>query len=116
MPTVSVVELDASGQEMAGSEKKFQVDIGDIIYDALDNNGHKLPHGCLAGSCGSCRILVLEGAENLAGLSVVEDNTVQNLQQDYTKRKGADFVKGKVFRLSCRARVSGDIKIAPLKD
>jgi len=116
MPTVSVVELDNLGNEIAGTTKEFQVDTGDLIYDSLDNQGYKLPHGCLAGSCGSCRILILEGVENLAGTSVIEANTIENIVKDYKQDKGEEFTKGRTFRLSCRARVSaGDIKIGALK-
>jgi ferredoxin len=116
MPTVSVVDLDIEGNEIPGTEKEFQVDTGDLIYDSLDNQGFKLPHGCLAGSCGSCRILILEGKENLAGTSVIEANTVENIVSDYKDKKGDQFIQGKTIRLSCRARVSeGNIKIGALK-
>ncbi|EQC45967.1 2Fe-2S iron-sulfur cluster-binding domain protein [Bacteriovorax sp. DB6_IX] len=114
---MSVVELDADGNEIPGSEKSFQVDTGDVIFDSLDNQGHKLPHGCLAGSCGSCRILVLEGAENLAKSSVIEANTVDNIAKDYREKLGENFVKDKTIRLSCRARLKedGPVKIGALK-
>jgi ferredoxin len=116
MPTVSVVELDNEGNEIPGTEKEFQVDTGELIYDSLDNQGFKLPHGCLAGSCGSCRILVLEGKENLAGSSLIEANTVENLVKDYKDSKGDEFIRGKTIRLSCRARISeGTVKIGALK-
>lgn len=115
MPTVSVVEIDDSGNEIEGSEKNFQVDTGDVIFDALDNKGCKLPHGCLSGSCGSCRIMVIDGENNLANMSVIESNTVNSIVEDY-KSSNIEYVKGKPVRLSCRARVNGDIKITALKE
>jgi ferredoxin len=116
MPTVSVVEIDDLCNEIPDTKRDFQVDSGSVLFDALDDQGHKLAHGCLAGSCGSCRILVLEGADNFAAMSFVEDNTVSNLKEDYAQRKGQDFIEGKVIRLSCRAKVNGDIKIAILPE
>ena len=115
MPTVSVIEIDVTGQEIPGTEKKFQIDKGSILFDALADQGLKLPHGCLAGSCGSCRILIIEGRENVATPGVIEENTIESLIEDYTSRKGADFVSQKVIRLSCRTKVLGDIKVAALK-
>lgn len=116
MPTVSVVTIDLDGNEVQGTEKTFQVETGDIIYDGIDAQGTSLPHGCLAGSCGSCRIFVIEGSENLSGTSVIEANTIQTIESDYLSENPAHFAKGKL-RLSCRARLngSGNVKIAALK-
>ncbi|EQC46951.1 2Fe-2S iron-sulfur cluster-binding domain protein [Bacteriovorax sp. Seq25_V] len=117
MPTVSVVEIDEQGNEISNSEKKFTVETGDIIYDAIDNQGCQLPHGCLAGSCGSCRILIIEGSDNVAGKSVIEGNTISNIVKDYQDQNPNHFTVGKEVRLSCRARLNGngDVKIAALK-
>ncbi|RLA67037.1 MAG: hypothetical protein DRQ88_04605 [Epsilonproteobacteria bacterium] len=96
--------------------KLFEVHENELIWDELDRLGTKLPAGCLAGSCGTCRIEVLEGAQNLSPLSVVEKETVHHLEEQYKKIYGEDFLKGKTLRLSCRARVTGDISITPFKE
>ncbi len=115
MPTVSVVELDELGNPIEGKEKTFQVDSGGIIFDSLDDQGEKLPHGCLAGSCGSCRILILEGEGNLARASLIEKNTITNIKKDYTADPQRKHLGDANIRLSCRTKVEGDIKIGSLK-
>ena len=115
MPTVSVVELNDEGQEIEERTQSFQVDEGEVVFDALDNQGHKLPHGCLSGSCGSCRIQILEGDENLSTPSYIEGNTIENISKDYIEKNGREFMQDKKIRLSCRARANGDVKICPLK-
>ena len=58
MPIVSIKD----------TTKAFEVKEGEVLYDALCDRGEQLPHGCLAGSCGACRIDVVEGIQNLAAL------------------------------------------------
>ena len=108
MPTVSLVTEN--------EEKTFEVKDGELIWDELDRLGTKLPAGCLAGSCGTCRINVLEGEGNLTPKGAVETETVNHLMDQFKKKYGEDFLKDKSIRLACRARIKGNIKIAPLKD
>lgn len=93
----------------------FEVEENEIVFDALDNQGETLPHGCLSGSCGACRIEVCKGHENLAPMSAMEQNTVEAITEYLTKTKGEDYMKGRPLRLACRARVLGDITIKPYK-
>lgn len=102
MPTVLVKALSANEKDRIFEIKKDQ-----ILFDELERLGFLLPHGCLAGSCGSCRIEILEGAENLSIAGAVEADTIEGLKKIYSATKH--------IRLSCRARVLGDIKIAVLK-
>jgi len=94
---------------------EFEVKENDIIFDALDNAGEKLPHGCLAGSCGACRIEILEGNENLKPPSEVEKNTIEAITQNYERVNGTGSAAGKNIRLSCRTRVQGDVSFTTLK-
>jgi ferredoxin len=94
MPTVSI----------DGSTISFEINNEEILYDSLSERGHELPHGCLSGSCGACRIEVLEGNENLVPAGIVESNTIESLQTEFPEVK-------RPIRLACRARVKGDIKI-----
>ena len=105
MPRVSIAETDQT----------FEVKEGSIIYDALFEQGLDLPHGCLSGSCGACRILVLAGEENLQAVGVIEQNTIDSLKAEYKSTKGEAFLQGKTIRLSCRAKVKGDTTIKPFK-
>lgn len=94
---------------------EYEVEEGEILFDALDNLGEKLPHGCLAGSCGACRVEILEGAQNLKPPSMIEQNTLEAIKENYEKRNGSGSSEGKQIRLACRARVLGDVKIKPFR-
>jgi ferredoxin len=97
------------------TNKTFVLKEGEILYDSLYDRGEELPHGCLAGSCGACRVEVISGKENLQPPGVIEKNTIEAICDEFTKTKGADFVNGKEIRLSCRAKVLGDVCINPIK-
>ncbi|PIP89883.1 MAG: hypothetical protein COW01_06455 [Bdellovibrionales bacterium CG12_big_fil_rev_8_21_14_0_65_38_15] len=117
MPTVSVCEMNDNNTLDQESSKNCTVNEGEILFDELEKQEIKLPHGCLAGSCGSCRVWVVEGADQLKEPSAIEQNTLDAITQTYNETVGSEFLEGKVLRLSCRARVqgSGKIVIAPLK-
>lgn len=110
MPTVLVISKTPNEKE-----QKFEVQEGKILFDELDSQGFSLPHGCLAGSCGSCRIEILEGAENLSPLGAVETDTVEAIRRNYCDTNRSVAVVNKNIRLSCRAKVLGDIVITVLK-
>jgi len=92
-----------------GTAKTFEVKTDDIIYNALSDQGEELPHGCLAGSCGACRVEILQGKENLLPPSVIEQNTIDALRIELK------IDSHREIRLSCRAKVSGDVTLNPLK-
>lgn len=100
---------------LADTDKVFEVAKDEILYDALDNRGETLPHGCLAGSCGACRVEIISGAENLLPPGVIESNTIEAVKEEFVTLKGKEFVAGKTIRLSCRAKVLGDVTIRPIK-
>jgi ferredoxin len=99
-----------------GEEKEFEITEGEPVYDGVEKHGLKLPHGCLAGSCGTCRCIVHEGNENLSKKGAVEENTVEHIIQKYEEKYGKDFFKGKQVRLVCRAKIFGDVKLEPIKE
>ena len=101
MPTVSVCLSHDKDQT-------FTVNEGIVIFEELERLGLILPHGCLAGSCGACKIVVLEGAENLTPMGTVEADTVEFI-------KNNEAFLNKNIRLSCRAKATGNIKIATIK-
>ena len=98
-----------------GTDKTFEVKEGEILYDSLYDRGYELPHGCLSGSCGACRVEVISGKENLMPAGVIEENTIDSLKEEFTKVHGEKFVSGKEIRLSCRAKVLGNVNICPIK-
>jgi ferredoxin len=100
---------------LADSDKVFEVNEGEIIYDSLYDRGHELPHGCLAGSCGACRVEIVEGSNNLQPAGVIESNTVEAVKEEFIARMGQEFLQGKIVRLACRAKIKGDVTIRPLK-
>lgn len=105
MPTV-LVKLKSPDENVPDISQKYKVNLNEILYDELERQGLALPHGCLAGSCGSCRIHVINGIENLSPMGVIETDTVDSIKNSYP---------GKTVRLSCRAKVLGDVEITPLK-
>ena len=106
MPTVTVI-LDEK-------EQKFDIDEKATVYDGVFDKGIDLPHGCLAGSCGACRVEVLEGIENFSELGEVEKDTLATIIQEYEDKK-IDIPNKENIRLTCRSRISGNVKIAPLE-
>lgn len=104
MPRVSISDIS----------RTVEIATESIIYDALADKGIELPHGCLSGSCGACRIHVELGIENLTPAGAIESNTIEAIHEEYRKTQSADFLVGKNIRLSCRARILGDVTILPL--
>ncbi|MFT6068530.1 MAG: ferredoxin [Bacteriovoracaceae bacterium] len=113
MPSVSL----APDLEKPEEYKTLEVELSQTLYDECERQGTPLPHGCLAGSCGSCRIEVVKGADNLKPASLIEQNTIDALKEELVERYGADFVEGKEIRLACRARLikDGEVKFRPFK-
>jgi ferredoxin len=87
----------------------FTVEDNEVLYDSLESQGEDLPHGCLSGSCGACRVEILSGSENLKPASTIEKNTIDDLKKDNP------HLVDKNIRLSCRARVFGNIEFQPVK-
>lgn len=105
MPIVSIKD----------TSKTYEVPEGDTLYNGLSNQGEILPHGCLAGSCGACRVEIIEGKENLRPPGVIESNTISALKEELSVSIGPELVKGMDIRLSCRAQIKGDVCIKPIK-
>ena len=107
MPTVSVAANIDFFQEF----QELEVELNQTIYDECESKGINLPHGCLAGSCGSCRVEVLEGSELLKEPSVIEQNTIDALKIELVEKYGESSIEGKKIRLTCRARMIKDGKL-----
>ncbi len=106
MPRVSI--LDQS--------KSFEVNENEIIYDALSDRGEVLPHGCLSGSCGACKIEVCAGEENLSVIGPIEQNTIDSIKTEIRSKNLIPDIEKKIIRLACRAKINkGEVIIKPLK-
>ena len=55
-------------------------------------------------------IEIVAGKENLKPASTVEQNTIESIKQNYIRLHGEESLAGREIRLSCRARVLGDVK------
>jgi ferredoxin len=116
MPSVSVTIVNSSTNNSVAEENfNFQINEKEIIYDGLDRQGHKLPAGCLAGSCGTCRINVISGIENCETAGLVEQDTISHITKEYLEKHGANSLDGKNLRLACRTKVTGAVTIKTFK-
>ncbi|MEO0649796.1 MAG: 2Fe-2S iron-sulfur cluster-binding protein [Planctomycetota bacterium] len=79
--------------------ESFEVPAGTSFLDFCQEN--RVPHdfGCTVGSCGTCRCLLVEGAENVNPIDDEEQETVEMS----TDVEGA--------RLGCRLVINGDVTI-----
>ena len=102
MPRVLVVLHGVQSQS-------FELEQDEVLYDGVERHGLKLPHGCLSGACGACKVIVLAGADNLDEPCPVEKDTLASIYQDHP------HAQGKVIRLGCRAKVRGQVEVTPLK-
>lgn len=110
MPTVLAKEYGPNGIDLT-----FEVENGEVIYEALEKQGLELPHGCLAGSCGACRIEVISNPENLKTPSAVEADTISSIKSNLATKLNDPSYLEKNIRLSCRARVQGDFSFCRVK-
>lgn len=101
MPSVSINE----------KPNKYQVSSDETIFEGLLKNDYELPHGCLSGGCGACRIEILSGQENLIEPVGAEEMTLVPLKDNMARIYG-DEVKNKTYRLACQAKIkSGEVRI-----
>lgn len=114
MPTVSVKEKNKDGLVSKEVEVVLEVQMGETLYDEIAAHGHKLPHGCLSGSCGACRMVVLKGEQFLSPPSEKEIQTLKNIFSNYRQKFGDSFIENKIIRLSCQSKFideDGDLEI-----
>ena len=103
MPKVSII--------MDGTEQSFNIGSEETIYNGVSGHGLDLPHGCLAGSCGACRVKVLKGDESFSPMKTVENETVSSITKELQEKQDKPFPHK--IRLSCRSKIHGDVTISP---
>lgn len=72
---------------------------GTPLQDLADRSGADLTFGCRTGSCGTCRVRILSGAEHASPMEPEE--------RDFLKALGAAPDE----RLACRISVLGDLEL-----
>lgn len=102
MPIVSIIEDD-------GTVSTYNVEKDQVIFDAIQDQDRELPHGCLSGSCSACKCEIMAGAENLSAPGSIEQNTLDSVY------KSKEISKDRTIRLTCRARVTGDVTLTQFK-
>ena len=83
-----------------GAEQVAEADVGTTVVGATSRFKRPIATGCSEASCGTCRVEVLEGAENLTEQSARERATLKENNFPAT------------MRLACRTElVKGSVKV-----
>ena len=82
-----------------GQGRSFEVPEGTTILVAAVRNGVELRHDCTDAICGTDRVRILQGMDNLSAVQDNEELTLEMLDS------GADQ------RLGCVARILGDVSV-----
>jgi adenylate cyclase len=83
-------------------DKSYEVPDGASFLEVCQEHGAPHPFGCTVGSCGTCRLVILEGGEHVDPPDEDERDTVEMC----TSVEGA--------RLGCQLVIRGDISVRPV--
>lgn len=81
------------------SGASFEVSEGTTILVAAIQNGVPLRHDCTEAICGTDRVRIVAGQDNLSGKTQNEELTLEMMQA------------GEEERLGCVARILGDVTV-----
>lgn len=95
-----IVSNTATNQEVEANE-------GTTVFDAFDQQGIILAHGCLAGSCTACCIEIVDSPEGLFPPGEVEARTLEAIKANFDNARKVEI------RLSCRAKIRSNTKFKP---
>lgn len=91
--------------EFTDRDVSVEADDGQTILQAILKAGEEYMHACGGFcNCTTCRVKIEEGKENISEMQEDEKNTLRRFQGD-------EILEGP-FRLSCQAKIHGDIKIS----
>jgi ferredoxin len=82
--------------------KSYEVADGASFLAVCQEHSAPHPFGCTVGSCGTCRLVILEGAENVDPADEDEKETIEMC----TSVEGA--------RLGCQLVLRGDVAVRPV--
>ncbi len=77
-----------------------EVAAGTPVPDIVDDSGASLPFGCRHGSCGTCRLVVVSGAEHVNPMTDAENELFATLT-----------AVEKNERLGCQLIIAGDVAL-----
>jgi ferredoxin len=84
--------------------RKIEARLGGTLLGAAMKNGQRLMHVCGARTlCGTCRVKVTSGADNLSPMSPKEKLSLR-YHLSFSSRA----------RLACQARVAGPVEVEPV--
>ena len=89
---------------LSGAIRNIELPGGGAIVDACDTSNADVPFSCRSASCGTCRVVVLEGG---VLLTEAEDEELQVLD--------AFGVAPAKQRLACQAKVSAGVGLLRLR-
>lgn len=81
----------------------------EILFIALEESGTELRHGCLSGSCGTCKINVTANPDGLQEPGAIETDTLKAIYANLKDRMPEEEIKKLHLRLACRAKINGDL-------
>ena len=108
MPKVTMKNSD-------GTTKTLDIKQGEVLFDAFEDLGLELRHGCLSGSCGTCKINILENPAGLKEAGAIEQDTLDSIKETASQHLGKDQVASLNLRLACRAKVNSDFTFEPFE-
>ena len=76
-----------------------EVPRGSQFLDVVDAAGADVTFGCRNGTCGTCRIHIESGSENLSAVNTEERDFLQSIEA------------GPQERLGCQVRILGDCSV-----
>jgi ferredoxin len=77
-----------------------EVPLGTHFVDIVDATGADVTFGCKNGTCGTCKILVSEGFENLSAPNQEEIDFLHSLEAEPLQRLG------------CQIKIFGNVRIS----
>lgn len=91
--------------EFTDRDVSVEASDGETILKAILNAGEEYMHACGGFcNCTTCRVKIEKGMENISEMQQDEKNTLRRFQGD-------EILDGP-FRLSCQAKIHGDIEIS----
>lgn len=83
----------------AATGETVDVKDGSTLLDYCQDRETPVDFACMSGSCGTCRIEVLEGIDSLSAKDEEEQDTLEHIGD------------GPNYRLGCQITINGDITI-----
>lgn len=99
----------------SGTSEERTLPKDEILFIALEERGTELRHGCLSGSCGTCKINVTKNPAGLSKAGAIEQDTINAIYKDLENYMPKDKIKELNLRLACRAKLIGDISFEPFE-